>query len=403
MHSETLYNKDLFPFINSHLNCNVADLLMKYSGKEVKFDLNFAAVQIENRKRARKKIPYFLSNDNFLFPDLISSEQATDERVALFHAALIGKGNRVTDLTAGLGIDAMTMALEGNKVVAVEIDPLKAEILQYNANILDLTDFTVINDDCENYLKQIEINDKEIFFIDPARRDEAKNKTYAFSDCKPDITNFYRHILNNGGTLIVKASPLLDIEAIKKQFTFINHIYVVGVKGECKEVLIELKSDRHDDGITAIDLDDKGIKSTFSVKGIRECKKAPIAEISDLNEGSYLYEPNASVMKLNAGEFICEKYPGLKKLSKNTELFVSNILFNDFPGRIVEIKRNLSSRDLKKLKGKGYSVSVRNYPMKPEQLKRKIGVGESDDMFLYAFRIGEKEKTMIIEGKRMKV
>lgn len=394
---------ELFSYISDNICSNPNDLLMKYSGKKLKFDLKFATTQILNRKKTIRKLSSFLSNERFLFPDLISAEQASDERVARFHASLICCEKNIVDLTAGLGVDSMVFASNGNPVTAIEINPLKAEVLRHNASILNLHNLNVINEDCQKFLEYH--NDyADIYFIDPARRDELKRRTFAFSDCSPDITLFYRNIVESGATLMIKASPLLDIDAVKNQLDHICHIYIVGVKGECKELLIILNKDMNKSTMmTAVDLDDNGIISKFSVSESFKRLECAYVETNDITTGSYLYEPNACVMKLKASYALCNRFPGIMKVSPNTELYYSERLFSDFPGRIIKIDRILSSHDIKLLKGRKRSVVTRNYPMKPDELRKKIGVGEDPKNFIYAFKTGTKGRPIMIDGKRIEV
>lgn len=395
-------SKELIDFVSEHIQDNPSALLMRYSNKELPFDIRFAVIQIQNRNKARRKISGFLSHPEFLFPDLISSEQASGERVAKFHANLVGKNKTIVDLTAGLGIDAMTMAQHGNKVTAIELDETKAATLRYNSEIFKLKGFNVVFDDCTNYIKHLE-SFPDVFFIDPARRDSSKKRTYALSDCLPDITQIYPQLINNGSDLFIKVSPLLDVTAILKELDNIAAIYVISVRNECKEVLIHLRKESGEaPKIHAVDLDDNGIKSHFTMpQGNKEHGIISIASENDLCEGGYLYEPNASLMKLNAEKEICSRYPGIKKLSNNTELYVSPTLIKDFPGRIIQIVRVLSSKQIKSLKGEGFSIVSRNYPLTADELRKKIGAKESSERFIYAFRVGIKEKPVLLEGKRM--
>ncbi|MDE5806661.1 MAG: hypothetical protein K2H76_00975 [Muribaculaceae bacterium] len=309
------------------------------------------------------------------------------------------------DLTAGLGIDAMTIAANGNVVIAVEQDKNKANILLHNANVLELSDFKVVNDDCINFLESLR-SYPDYFFIDPARRDSANKRTYALSECTPDVTSIYRKLIEKGSTLYIKASPLLDVTAILHQLESVSEIFIISVKNECKEVLIKMEQGKvWPPRLTAIDLDDEGIKSSFSFEedNSNEKKKVSptIASIEEIRKDTFLYEPNAALMKLNAGKQICKHYECLKKASANTELFLSNDFIEKFPGRVIKIERFLTSKDLKGVKGKGYSVATRNYPMKAEDLKKKLGVKENPENFIYAFRVGVAGKPVIIEGKRM--
>ena len=401
MESQIDTHKELIQFVSDHIHARPEDILMKFSKKELSFDLKFAVMQIACRNKAYKKISYYLSHPAFLFPDAISSEQASDERVANFHASLIGTGKKVVDLTTGLGIDAMTIARQGNNMTCVELDPIKADALAYNSNVLNIPKLEVVCKDCVDYLKSLTIF-PDLFFIDPARRDASKNRTYALSDCLPDVTKLYRIIIESGSELYIKASPLLDISAIRNELEYINAIYVVSVKNECKEVLIHLKREISGKPLLhAVDLDDKGIKSSFSLTNEKDETSIPIAEVQDIVAEFYLYEPNSALMKLNAAREICRRFTDIKKISANTELYVSPSLIADFPGRIIKIERIPTSKELKHLKGRGFSVVSRNYPAKAEEIRTKFGLKENPDNFIYAFRIGRKGKPMIIEGKRM--
>lgn len=399
-------NRDLFDFINTHLTDDPNSLLMKYKGKTLNFDLNFAIDQIINRKKGKKKLPSFIANESFLFPSTISYEQASDERVARFHASLIGKDKSVVDLTSGLGIDAMTISMAGNHVLAVEIDRLKSKILEHNAEILHLNNFSVSNEDCLNVIRSLDFP-PDFFFIDPARRDSDNKRTYAFSDCVPDITSFYKDLIGKGSILLIKASPLLDISSVRSQFDNITEIYVVSVKNECKEILIKIAPENTPNiEIIGVDLDDTGIISSFSidepVNSIKDSGNAiPIADPDEIREDIYLYEPNSSVMKMNAAESICQRFDMMKKVGKSTELYISPILHESFPGRIIRINRKLSSSDLKKMKRGKYSIVTRNYPIKAEQLRKKIGVGEDPYNFIYGMKAGDKNTPILIEGTKI--
>lgn len=391
----------LFAFVKDNIYSNPSDLLMKYSGKDLGFNLSFAITQIKNRRKTIRKLPSFTSNDKFLFPDAISSEQATDEKVARFHASLVGSGKTIIDLTAGLGIDAFSISKAGNKVTATEIDPLKADALKYNSKLLGLKDFTVCNDDCINVIDSLS-SSPDIFFIDPARRDNDNQRTYGFADCQPDISSFYEKLVSHGSTLFIKASPLLDIKNTLNIFKGIKEIYVVSLKGECKEILIEIgNEDVSSPILTALDLDSEGIRSRFSYNTDDENFIPHYANEEDIKINMFLYEPNASLIKLHAGGVITERFPKIKKIAPNTELFISTEHYQDFPGRVIKIDEILSSKKLKQLKKPAVSIVARNYPAKAEDLRKKLKASENPDKFLYAFRAGENNKPVIITGERI--
>ena len=106
-------------------------------------------------------------------------------------------------------------------------------------------------------------------------------------------------------------------------------------------------------------------------------------------------------MKMNAAESICQRFDKMKKVGKSTELYISLLLHESFPGRIIRINRKLSSSDLKKMKGGKYSIVTRNYPIKAEQLRKKIGVGEDPYNFIYGMKAGDKNTPILIEGTKI--
>lgn len=123
----------IYGFIEENAREDINKLLLRYHGKTLPYSLDFAVDQIVARRKTYSKLPSFVCFRKFLFPDLISSEQASDERVAEYHAALAGSGKKILDMTAGLGIDAMSMAMRGNDVTACDIDPNKIDALHHNA------------------------------------------------------------------------------------------------------------------------------------------------------------------------------------------------------------------------------------------------------------------------------
>lgn len=395
---------EFFEFVNSHLNDDPKSILLKYQGKTLNFPLGFAITQIESRRKCRKKLRNFIASPYFLFPDSLASEQATDELVARFHAALVGSGNKVLDMTAGLGIDAMTIAKEGNAVTACEMIPNKASVLRHNAQLLGLRDFTVENCNCIDFIEST-TNRYDVIFIDPARRKSDTSRAYSFRDCEPDILGIIDRVLKMCSRLIIKSSPLLDITQILREIPNTERIYIVSLNGECKEVLVVVGENAEFQGveIVAIKNSDDNVDSRrlfFSSEEMTD-NTAPIANENDIVVGKYLYEPDAALMKLNASGALCRKYPGMKKLGGNTSLYISSSCHEDFPGRIVNIMECVDKRELKRLKGSRLNVTVRNYPVPAEALRKKYGIKEGKDTFLYAFRATSGNIPKMLLGSRV--
>ena len=407
-------NDLLFSFVRHHLKEDISSIILKMKDQILDFDLDSAVTQIECRKKTRDKLSDFIKNEKFLFPDMISSEQASDQRVAGYHSRIIGCGNNVLDMTAGLGIDAMTIALAGNKVVAVDIDENKAKVLEYNAAVigLDQNRLNVVNADSVNYLSELD-RMPDVVFIDPARRDSENRKVYSLTDCMPNVKVFYKDYVKRGVRMLIKASPLLDLTATSRELSYVKRIYIICVKGECKEVLIDLYMDQSDSSLDSdsfvlpvyeiVDLDSDGKETCFSISAEDRESDSDIifASESDLRPDRFLYEPNAGLMKVNCSRVLLSRFKGLKKASPNTNLYLSDIYYKDFPGRILRIVGKVSKKEFKNYKGKKFNVSVRNYPQKAEKLRNDLKVLEGSDDFIYGLRVTEKEKPCILECKRL--
>ncbi|MDE7409191.1 MAG: hypothetical protein K2N09_04120 [Muribaculaceae bacterium] len=377
-------------FIKEHLKDDPNGLRLKYSGKSEMMDIpiDFALLQIEARRKAQKKIPTYLANPFFIIPDTLASEQATNETIAQFHSSLVKTGSRILDLTAGLGIDDLTFAKNGMTVTACEIDVKKSEALTHNAGILGLKErLTVINTDSMDFVSKCN-NHYDVIFSDPARRSTTGRRLHALSDCQPDILKGMDTIMQLTDRLLIKSSPLLDLKLIRDTVDNLNHIYVVCHKGECKEVLIDIRKGHDFSGVTVADIDSKGIISTF------ECHLSPTSEASVLKYADrntpmdyrYLYEPNAGIMKTGAWEELSQEFPDLWKADQNTHLFFSDTLFRHFPGRTLEILSRLDKKTLKAMKGKKCNIVARNYPLSAPDIAKKYSLIPGDTTFLYAMR-----------------
>lgn len=383
-------------FIMEHLKDDPNALRLKFSGKSTMMDIpiDFALLQIEARRKVQKKIPTYLENPYFIIPDTLAAEQATNETIAQFHSSLVKTGSNILDLTAGLGIDDLTFAKNGMTVTACEIDGRKSEALTHNVGILGLKDrLTVINTDSMDFVSECNKH-YDVVFSDPARRSSTGRRLHALSDCQPDILKGMDTIMQLTDRLLIKSSPLLDLKLIRDTVNNLSHIYVVCHKGECKEVLIDIRKGYDFSGVTVVDIYSKGTISTF------ECQLSPISNVPVFHNTTvlkyadrqnpmdyrYLYEPNAGIMKTGAWEELSQRFPDLRKADQNTHLFFSDTFFRYFPGRTLEIRSQLNKKTLKEMKGKKCNIVARNYPLSAPEISKKYSLIPGDTTFLYALR-----------------
>lgn len=377
-------------FILEHSKDDTNTLRLRYSGKSdiMDFPLEFALLQIDSRRKAQKKIPTFLEHPHFIFPDEISAEQASNEVIARFHTSLLPPNSSILDLTAGLGIDAMTFAMNGMNVTACEINEEKACALKKNAEVVGVADrLRVLNIDSTEYITNLG-EGVDVVFCDPARRAKTGKRVHALSDCQPDILSNMNKVLGITDRLLIKSSPLLDLTLVKDSIKILSQIYVVCLKGECKEVLIDIEKGRNFLGVTVVDLDTDKILSLYHSDRYCSHSEYPVeyAERSNPSDYKYLYEPNAGVMKTGAWGELTHRFPGLVKADVNTHLFLSDMLFEDFPGRTLAILSQPDKRSLKALKGTKCNVAARNHPLQAADVQKKHTLIPGGDRFLYALR-----------------
>ena len=382
-------------FIKTHIAANVSDLILKYSRCELGFDLKHAVMQIDARQRTRSKIPSFIKHADFCFPALISAEQCTNESVAQLHASLIGKDITVADMTAGLGIDAMTIAAGASEVTAFEMDEVKAETLRHNMAVMRIENMNVIHADSMEWLREHPDFMVDVMFIDPARRLASGSRAFSFKDCQPDVVSHMELLLSHCNRLFIKASPMLDLSQILYELPSTRSLYVVSVKGECKEILIEVSKG---DGLEEIHAIEIMNGADFKIIDF-ELREEAILESEDfLSPGGYIYQPSAGVMKMGRFANLTRRYEGLMKLDDNTQVYYSSKLINDFPGRILQLQSMPHERSLK---GRKMNVVARNYPLTADQLKKRLRIKDGDDDYLYAVKVAGKPILLLcrkIEG-----
>lgn len=405
-------------FIMNHAHSDVNALRLRYHGKAMPFSVEDACMQIEMRRKTSNKLTWFLKNPGFMFGTSMSAEQATNQNVAQFHAQLIGHDRRVLDMTAGLGIDAMTIALNGNTVTAYELEHERVRALRHNAGILNVNNMSVVEGDSVLHLQQSHEH-YDWIFVDPARRDSGNNRCFLLRDSLPDVITHQDLLLAHADHVLIKASPLLDVTQTLRDFRHVRSIFILSFKNEVKEVLIHLgihslpfgtgpegdvRSNQSRPLIHVIDLADSPDAFPAGTPAIRyrfTCTDAVEARINyatpeHVVSGMYFYEAGTAMRKLQCAVHICDRYPDMKSLSKDSGLFVSDTLYLDFPGRISTIKAQLSGRELKTLKGSRCRVVSSCFPVSASELRKKYRLMEGEDRTFYATTTHDGTRLMML-------
>ena len=391
----TCINDNFFTFIEEHEGDDVEKLRLKrFSNHD--FDTSFAITQIECRKKIRKKLPEIYGNKRFLFPSVLSTEQCTSEVVAKYHATIIGEVDSFLDMTGGLCIDDYYIADNVKELLSIEKNEHTADISRYNMSEMR-KNISVISGDSAEYLRG-DVRRYDAIYIDPARRGVNQSRMFGLSDCEPNIIPLLSLIKSHTDVLYVKASPMLDITQMLREVSDVTDIWVISLRNECKELFfkldfalnkrftIEESADNiyESPKVHCINFVDENTMQELNYSYLRDKTTSDII-ISDCVK-QYIYEPNASIMKANAFGEVCSRYK-VDKVAVNSHLFTSGELVHDFPGRIFQVEDVIPFKDnlLKKaLKGiKRINVSVRNFKLTAEQLKKRLKVCDGGSKYLF--------------------
>lgn len=390
-------NQATLDFIRTHENDDIFAVSLASRNSD-KVDYQLAIRQISGRKKVKLKVPVFYNCPYILYPVQLSLEQSSSESTALYKAAHC-KGETFVDLTGGFGVDCSFIARNFSHAVYVERNNELCTLASHNFEALGLKQIQVINSDAEAYLKTM--SPVDVLFIDPARRSNTGKKVFRLSDCEPDIGQIYQLLKAKAQRVLIKLSPMLDLSQLMAELKTINEIHIISVDNECKEILLLVDSTLSNDTlIHTINITGEE-QQVFSFKSYDESQSTALLATEI---GSYLYEPNASILKAGAFKTIGNQY-NLKKLHTNTHLYTSDALLPHFPGRIfkVDAVSGTSKADIKTLKNTvpKANVSVRNYPQSVEAFRQKTGIREGGNVYLFACKTAD-ERLAVIQCSRVK-
>ena len=366
-----ILEKSVQDYINANLNSDLHSLLLKKSPFEDVSSLELVQ-QIQGRKIALKKFP-FLDRSDILFPPHLNLEQSSSEATARYKSRIL-KGESFADLTSGFGVDAYYFAQKFSSITLNDLDQSLLEIVKYNWSILQ-QDAKFNSSKIEDFILNEDKNFDAIYF-DPARRDSAKKKVFLLEDLSPNILEIQDQLLKRAPQILIKLSPLIDLHYLKNELRNLAEIHIVGVRNEVKEVLVFLKRNAPDSTrIVCVNLET--LEPNFEFEIGEEKVDASFSEVQE-----YLCIPNNSILKSGAFNLVSKQF-GIQKLHQNTQLFTSNQYINDFPGRVLKVEK-INGKDLKK--GEKFNIISKNYPLKPEEIKKKYKLQDGGENYLIAIQ-----------------
>ena len=228
------------PYVQALLAEHSADdpaaFAMQFHGHQ-ELPIRAMAEQLACQQKAVKKLPS-LSQHNLLYTPL-ALEQSSGERPASYKTSLFS-GKKVIDLSGGLGVDSMALARVFQDVVYCERDSLLCAVVEHNLKVSGINNVEVKNGDSVSMLAEYPDNSFDWIYVDPARREQGQ-RSIALDAASPDVVACHNLLLQKAPKVCIKASPALEISALKKQLPALHTIVVVSVDRECKEILLLLE------------------------------------------------------------------------------------------------------------------------------------------------------------------
>ncbi len=384
--------------------------------------------QVEGRERTADKLPTFAAIEDWWYPVRLSCEQCSSELTARYKAQIVlGTWSNGTclDLTGGYGVDTYFLSEHFARTDYVEQNAELCRIAEHNFALSPKSkverqklSIAVHNTIAEDFLLSSPCGEAGwgLIFLDPARRDSHGGKVFKLADCTPNVVELLPALLDHlapDGRIMLKLSPMIDITQALKELSAVSgqpsdltwDVYIVAVKNEVKEVLLLsqcLKAPINDHIVNGKMVNDQIIKcidlsrpeQAFTFTREEEQAAQPQIVNGTWSNGTWIYEPNAAILKAGAYKLVGERF-GLQKLDPNTHLYISDRLVEHFPGRVWRINDKMVNA--KMVNGQMANVLCRNYPLTPEQLKKKLHLRDGGTAYVIGCRVAGKPVVLLAE------
>ena len=385
--NEKLLHTEVQEYIDSNLKTDLPKLVLKGSPFEG-ISIQNLAEQILSKSKCITKLPTWFASKNIYYPKPVNIEQTSSEFTA-HHKSTLVSGGSLIDLTGGFGVDTYFFAKKIAQVTHCEIAMELSSIVAHNFSEMGVKNVDCKSEDGISYLRNSNCH-YDWIYIDPSRRNELKTKVFRLEDCVPDVTVHLDIFLEHTSNVMIKLSPFLDISSTISRLQFVKEVHVVAVKNDVKELIVIIE---------------KGYQGTCKLKALNI-----VNDKRDLFEATYpsqalpnfslakkhLYEPNSAILKSGLFNEVSSQL-NLHKLHINSHLYTSDVLV-DFPGRSFKILEvfKYNRKQIKKQFGiKKANITTRNFHETVAQIRKKTGIKEGGNDYLF-FTTDMEEKAVMI-------
>ncbi|WP_343330311.1 class I SAM-dependent methyltransferase [Polaribacter staleyi] len=362
-------------FITDHLKSDITKLILKGSPFD-DITVQELANQIVAKQKSEQKLHSWFTTKNIYYPEKISIEQTSSEITANYKATLVN-GTSIIDITGGFGVDCFYFSNHFKEVTHCEINHQLSTIVKHNYQQLKKENITTFSGDGIEFIKNTKDN-FDCIYIDPSRRNDLKGKVFLLNDCLPNVPENIDFLFSKTNQILIKNSPILDITSTINELKFVKEIHIVALNNEVKELLFLLeKGYENPIKIKTVNIGKKDIQ-TFNFKYKEEVTSIYSEPLT------YLYEPNAAILKSGGFHEISEQL-NLFKLHQHSHLYTSKEIIN-FPGRIFKIEQilNYDKKKIKKLiTDNKANITIRNFPKTVAQIRKETNLKDGGNKYLF--------------------
>ena len=118
-----------------------------------------------------------------------------------------------------------------------------------------------------------------------------------------------------------------------------------------------------------------------------------------LEGATFLYEPHSALMKAGFFAELAQRY-GVTPIAPNSHLFTSGEPVDNFPGRMFRVTAvsTMNKQELKEkvLPLRQANISVRNFPMSADALRKKLKLSEGGSNYLFATTLADGRHILFV-------
>ena len=306
----------------------------------------------------------------------LAFEQASSEACAA-HKRIAGE--RVLELTCGLGVDTLYLSRRFRRVVTLERNEVLAEVARENFSRLGVKNVEVICTSAEEYVRSC-TEQFDWIYADPDRRSAEGRKLVRLEDCSPDVVALRPALRRLAPRLCLKNSPLFDVDEARRLFPAAT-VEVVSLDGECKEVMI------YDDEQTPQRIATAIGEGSF-VCDAEQVEPSVEPSMFDPMRYRYLVVPDVALQKARLVRMALADKADV--WSENGYGFAVECP-QGVLGRVWAIERiePYDPKGLKRsLKGCSAELMKRDFPLRIEELRNRLGVKAGSEYRLAFTKIG---------------